>query len=154
MVMKPKNSNCDKTQKLKLWWSSKTRIVMKLKNQNFDETQKLKLWCNSKTQMVIKLKKIKFWWSSKTQIVMKLKNSNCDKTQKLKLWQNLNFTKSRFIKKKIFLRGLLVKTFWHLDNWWDVLWATFCDSRNVFINFPPPSLGLKPINIDINLKQF
>ena len=39
IVMKLKNSNCDKTQKLKLWWNSKTKIVMKLKNSNCDETQ-------------------------------------------------------------------------------------------------------------------
>ena len=69
------NSNCDETQKIKLWWNSKTQIVMKLQNSNCDETQKLKLW-----------------WNSKTQIVMKLKNSKCDKTQKLKLWAIISFS--------------------------------------------------------------
>ena len=46
IVTKLKNSNCDKTQKLKLWTNSKTQIVTKLKNQNCDI---------SNTQTVIKL---------------------------------------------------------------------------------------------------
>ena len=58
-----KNSNCDKTQKLKLWQNSKSKMVTKLKNFNGDKTQKLKLWHNLSTQ-----------------IVTKLKNSSCDKT--------------------------------------------------------------------------
>ena len=33
IVVRLKNSNCDQTEKLKLWW-----------NLNSDETQKLKLW--------------------------------------------------------------------------------------------------------------
>ena len=33
-----RNSNCVETQKLKLWWNSKTQTVMKLKNSNCDET--------------------------------------------------------------------------------------------------------------------
>ena len=44
--MKLKNSNCDKTKKLKLGKKNKrkkTQIVMKLNNSNCDETQKLKL---------------------------------------------------------------------------------------------------------------
>ena len=57
--MKLKNSNCEKIQKLNLWWNSKTQMVTKHKNWNCDQT--------------------------KTQIVTKLKNSNSDKTQKLKL---------------------------------------------------------------------
>ena len=52
-------------------------------NSNCDETQKLKLWQNSKTQTVTKCD-----ITQKLQIVTKLKNSNYDKTQKLKLWQN------------------------------------------------------------------
>ena len=76
-----KNLNCDETQKLKLWWNSKTQILMKLKNSNCDETKK--------TQIVMKLKKsncdetqqLKLRWNSKTQIMMKLKNSNCDWTK-------------------------------------------------------------------------
>ena len=82
-----KNQILSKTQivmKLKLWWSSKTLILMKLKNSNCDKTQKLKFnpklkaWRKkpSKTQNLT------------TQIVTKLKKSNYYKTQKLKLWQN------------------------------------------------------------------
>ena len=51
--MQFKNLNCDKVQKLKLWYNSKTQIVIKL-NSNCDETKKnsncdktkLKLWSN------------------------------------------------------------------------------------------------------------
>ena len=81
--MKLKNSNCDKTQKLKLWLNSKTHIVIKLE-----------LWWNSKTEIVIKLKTLKGnktkkkVKNSKAQVQTKLNNSNCDKTQKLKLWQD------------------------------------------------------------------
>ena len=62
IVTKIKNSNCDKTQKLKLWTNSKTQIVTKLKKKetNCDKTQKLKLW------------------QDPYQIKTKLKNSNCD----------------------------------------------------------------------------
>ena len=90
MVKKLKNSNIDKTQKIKLWQISKTKIVTKLKpqivtklkNSNCDKTKK-----NSncyKTQNLI------FWQNSKTQIVTKLKNSNCNKAQKVVIvtpWQ-------------------------------------------------------------------
>ena len=80
ILMKLKNSNCDETQKLKLWQNLKAQIMMKLK----------------KTRIVMKLKKLKLWWNSKTQIVMKLKitngdkkNTNCDKTQKSNYDQTL-----------------------------------------------------------------
>ena len=105
-MTKLRYSNCDKTQKLKLWLNSKTQIVTKLKNSNCDNAQTLKLWQNSKTQKMTKLKnsncdksnkkkpknidkaqKLKTWQNSKTQIVTKPKNSNCVKTQKLKLLQ-------------------------------------------------------------------
>ena len=130
-----KNSNCDHTEKFKLWWNSKTQIVMKLKtqivmtlktsncdktlNSNCNKTQKLKFCQNSKTQIVTKLK---LWQKSNcekksiTQNVTKLKNSNCHKTQKLELWH---------------------RTFWHLDNLWDDLWTAFCDSANVFLTVVP-----------------
>ena len=65
------NSNCDKTQKLKLWQNSKIQIVTKLKNSNYD---------NSKTQIVTKLKNQNSY-NSETQIVSKLKILICDKTQ-------------------------------------------------------------------------
>ena len=83
--MKPKNSNCDKTQKLKLWQNSQNQIVTTLKNSNFDKktknkiVTKLKLWQNSKCEEK-KLKQLKY---DKTKIVTKLKNSNYDKTQNL-----------------------------------------------------------------------
>ena len=50
--------------------------------------------------------------------------SNCDKTW---IMTNLNVLEEKQIKK-----GLVVRTFWHLDNQWDVLWAVFCDSHDVF----------------------
>ena len=81
-------------------------------NSSFDKTQKLKLW------------KI-------------LKNSNCDKTQKLKLWQNFKYDKCKFIKKrgrKHIKRVFLVRTFWHLDNQRDVLWAAIA----ILAMFPSP----------------
>ena len=120
------NSNCVKTQ-TQIVTYSKTWIVTKLNNSNCDKTQivtKLKLWQNSKCD--------------KSQIVTEFENLNCNKTQKLKLWQNLKYGKSQFKKKKKkknFKNVFLVRTFWHLDNRWDVLWAAFCDSHNVF---PPP----------------
>ena len=57
------------------------------KNSNYDKTPKLKLWQNSKTSNSGKTQKLKFL-QIKTQIVTKLKNSNCEETQKLKLWRN------------------------------------------------------------------
>ena len=56
-----------------------------LKNSNCDTTQKLKMWQNS---MCDKTKKNNLWKNSNPQIVTKLKNSNCDNLQKFKLWQN------------------------------------------------------------------
>ena len=59
------NSNCYKTQKLKLSQNSKTKIVTKLKNSYCDKTQQLKLW------------------QQKTEIVRKLKTSNWDRSEEL-----------------------------------------------------------------------
>ena len=134
-----KNSNCDETQKPKLWWNLKTQKVMKLKNSNCDEIQKLiviklknsncdktwklKLWWNAKTQIAIKLNNSK---CDHIQIVTKLKNSNCDKAT-LTMGQNLNYDK---------LKGLLIGTFWHLDNRYNVLWAAFCNSRDNYYMIP------------------
>ena len=42
------NSNCDKTQKLKLRQNLKTKIVTKLKNPNCDKTKKIKFSQNKK----------------------------------------------------------------------------------------------------------
>ena len=130
--------------KLKMWWNSKLQTVRKLKNSNGDKTQKLKLLQNSKTQIVTKLKtwreknsnskcaktqiettqKIKLWHNSKNQIMTKLRNSNCDKT-----W---NMIILRLWRKKL-QNNLLVRTFWHFDNQWDVLLAAFCNSRDVLL---------------------
>ena len=81
-------SQSSKTQKLKLWQNSKTRIVTKLKNSNFDNVKnvtKLKLWQNSKCERKKKLKNSK---CDKIQIMTKLKNSKCDNNQKFNLWHN------------------------------------------------------------------
>ena len=43
IVTKLKDSNCDKTQKLKWSPNSKTKFVTKLKNSNCHKTQLLKL---------------------------------------------------------------------------------------------------------------
>ena len=137
IVMKLQSSNGDKTQKLKLW---KTQIYQ---NSITHIVTKVKMWQNSscdKTQIVTKPKliqksnceekNIKSLFD-KTQIKTKLKNSNCDQTQKLKLWQNLKYDNSQLLKKK-HSKGHLVRTFWHLDNQWDVFWAAFWNPRDVF----------------------
>ena len=85
--------------------------MTKLKNSNFDKTQKLKLWQNSKTQIGIKLcsdscdssyscdttdsndssdkkNSFTFFFCLKAQIVFKVKNSNFDQTHKNRLWQD------------------------------------------------------------------
>ena len=83
-------SNCNKTQKVKLWQNfKKNHVVIKLNLWQ-------KLNCDN-TQIVTKLK---LWQKSKTQILTKLKNSNCYKTQILKLWQNITYEKSQFMTKE------------------------------------------------------
>ena len=80
----------------KLWQDSKTQIEKKKpKNSNCDKTQKILLRQNSKTLILTKLKKLKLRPNTKILSVTKFKNSNCDKTKKekcdktqLKLWQN------------------------------------------------------------------
>ena len=99
-MLSPKNFFHQKTFFTKKLFLPKNFFSPKLKNSNCDKTQKLKLW--------------------------QLKNSNCDKTQNVKLWQNSIYDKS--------LKSLLVRTTWHLDNGCDVLWAAFCDSRDVLID--------------------
>ena len=64
-----KNSNCDHTQKLKLWFISifyYSEIVTYLKILNCDYTE----------------------LQNKNSFVSKLKNSNCGQGFKIKLWQN------------------------------------------------------------------
>ena len=70
-MTKLKNSNCDKTQKLKLRPNTKVLNVTTFKNSNCDKIKKKN--CDN------------------TQ------NSNCDKTQKLKLRQN---SKTQIVEKK------------------------------------------------------
>ena len=78
-------------------------MVMKLKISNCDETQKFKLWSNSKTQFVIKLKtKLKKSNGYKTKILTKLKllqNSNCDKTQTLTKSNNSKCDQTQIVTK-------------------------------------------------------
>ena len=90
-----RNTNRDKTQKVKLWQISKTQIVTKLKKSNWDKILNSK--CDKikkKNQIVTKLKK--------NPIVTKLKNKKCDKTQKLKLWQNSKVKLWQNLKKNKF----------------------------------------------------
>ena len=56
-------------------------------------------------------------WQLKNSNCDKTQNSNCDKTQILKFWQNSVY--------EITLKLYLVRTTWHLDNWWNILKATF-----------------------------
>ena len=69
----------------------KTQIVMKLKNSYCEKKTQLKMWqCKTKTQIVTKLKKNQIVTTQKLKLWQK---SNCDETQivtKLKLWQNSN----------------------------------------------------------------
>ena len=114
------SKNGDKTKKKQLWQNSKTPIVTKLKmwgekNSKTQNVTKLKLWQNSRTQIMTQLKHSKLWQNSETQIVTVL--------EKLQI--------SIYEEEKKLLKGLLVRTFWHLDNRWDVLWAVFCNFRDV-----------------------
>ena len=120
IVTKLKNLNCD---------YSKTQIGTKLKNSNCDKTQNHEMW---KTQNMKKLKNsnvtiIKLWQNSNCD---KTKNTNCDKTNKLKLWQKEQINWGKFWQILIYetnLKEYFIRTTWHLDNRWDVLWAAFCN---------------------------
>ena len=61
-MTKLKNSNCDKTQKLKLWQNSKWDKTPK---SNWDKTENAN--CEKK-----KLKKVNLWQNSKTPIVIEV----------------------------------------------------------------------------------
>ena len=63
------NSNCDKTQKRKLWQNTNTQIVTKV-NSNCDKT---------KQNCIVTKKLWQLWQNPNNQIVTKLKNSNYDK---------------------------------------------------------------------------
>ena len=78
IVMKLKNSNCDKS------YDKKTQIVTKLKNWNSVKNSNCE-----ETQPTIK-KKRNWWQNLNTQIVTKDKKSIYDQTQivtKLKMWR-------------------------------------------------------------------
>ena len=108
MKLKNKNSNGDKTQKLKLWQNSKTQIVTNSKTQigtelELGQNPKSKERKKLKTQNVTKFKlwqnsRIKIWWNSKLSIVTKLKNSSCDKNFRM---TNINLlrNKKKYLKE-------------------------------------------------------
>ena len=84
----------------------KTQILIKLKNSNNDKTQKLKLWENSKTQIVTKKNIYILWQNSKTKNGKKSnyekKNFSWEKTQivaKLKLGQKSSCVKTQIVTK-------------------------------------------------------
>ena len=64
---------------LKLWQNSKTQMVTKPNNSNCDKTQKHKLWKKVKKWKCDKPQKLKLWQNSTIQIVTKLKNTNWNK---------------------------------------------------------------------------
>ena len=110
-----KNSNCQKKLKQKMWQlknsnCDQSQIVTKLKNSSCYKTQKFQIMTKLQKPNCNKAQKLKLWHNLKIQIATIL-NSNCDKTQKLKWWQNSKLS--------------LVRTTWHLDNQWDLLWAAF-----------------------------
>ena len=100
--------------RLKLWQESnfeKNQNVTKLKKRRKNQCDKNQIVSTKKEEEKINVTKIKFWQNLKTQIMTKLKNVNCE-------------------RKKL-QQGLLVRTFWHLDNGCDVLWVVFCNSHDV-----------------------
>ena len=108
------NSNCDKTQKFKLWQSSNPIFFFtKLKNSNCDKTWRITVTKLKKKKThrdrtkkkpnSEKTQRLELWWLKlKTQNVTKLKNTNCDKTKK-KLWQlkntNCDHSKTQIVTK-------------------------------------------------------
>ena len=118
-ITKLKNSNCDKTQKLKLWQNSKTWIVTKLKKSNCDKNQKLKWGQNSKTEFATKLKN---WNCDQTQKLKLQQYQNCKKTWKLIMWQTFLFCYTIVCKNKL--------THWQPR---DVFRAAFRDTHDVFV---------------------
>ena len=101
--MKLKNSNCDKSEKLRLWWNSKSNCdeIQKLEwwqnsNSNCDKTQKLELWHTSNCDITQIVREETQTQNVRTQIVTNSKNSNYDKTQTqiLTKLNNLNCVKN------------------------------------------------------------
>ena len=58
-MTKLKNSNCDKTQKLKVWQKTQNVKKKKFKNLNCDKTEKNQIVTKFKIQIVTKVKKQK-----------------------------------------------------------------------------------------------
>ena len=109
------NGNCDKTQKFKMW---------QLRNSNVCQHTKTKNMTIKKTEIVQNPNREK----TKTQIVTN--------TQKLKFLQLKNSNSDSL--------NLLVRTTWHLNNRWDVLWAAFCDIAMFSIR---EGVKKKPLNL-------
>ena len=111
-----------KTPKIRLWQESIAQIMIKPKNQL---GMKLKRRQESKTWILTKLRY--------TQLKLRLKNLNCDRTWtqivtklKLRLWQNLN-SKLKTSISDIYQNIILLRTTWHLYDWWHILRAAFCN---------------------------
>ena len=84
IVTKLKSSYCDQTKivtKLKLWQNLKTQLVTKLKNSNCDKTQKLKVWQQQKQKIKLRLFKTKLYSvkTQKNQTLTKQKSQNAAK---------------------------------------------------------------------------
>ena len=107
-----------------MWLKSKTIIVTKLQNSNCDKTQKLKLWPNSKNQILTKLKNSNCDRTKKNQIVTKLKKSNCDGSNS----DSSDSSRVTYLSQNN-STTCLVKTTWHLQNWWDFSGQLFAISR-------------------------
>ena len=132
-----KSSKTQTGRKLTNWncANSKNQTVTKLKNfnsetikhSNCDNTHKFKLWQNS-TQ-IVRRKKLKSNQIKKNSNWDN--NSNCEKV-KLKLWQPKNLNSDKSISDKTY-NSLLVRTTWHLNNRWDVLWPSFCNLTIFFM---------------------
>ena len=73
-----------KSSKLNLWQNSKAHIVTTLKNSNCDKTENLKLW-QLKNQIGAILKNSKFDKTQKLKFL--LKKSDFDKTKILTKWK-------------------------------------------------------------------
>ena len=94
-------------------------------------TENLKNWQNSRTKNIFVTQHI-FSVAQKQIVTFSVTQKDIVTTQKLKLWQlktskvyTTNFLQLNFWQhfKKVFL----VRTIWHLNNRWDVLWGAFCN---------------------------
>ena len=94
-------------------------------------TENLKNWQNSRTKNIFVTEHI-FSVAQKQIVTFSVTQKDIMTTQKLQLWQlkpskvyTTNFLQLNFWQhfKKVFL----VRTVWHLNNRWDVLWGAFCN---------------------------